>query len=101
MTATADAIRYDMLPMHMREGAQMYIERGICTGNFLLAVLKNDLVGAACQADDVNRECLLDWARWLWNEAPRVCWGTPQRVAEWQERGGLFGIEAEGANDDA
>lgn len=78
-------VRYDMLPVEMRESARAYIEDGLPPRGFLHAVLTNDFVGAATRADMVNRACLHDWAMWLWNEAPSRCWGSPAKVENWIE----------------
>lgn len=76
-------VDYSTLPEHMRQGAEDYIERGYKPGSFLYAVLTNDLVEAFGHADDSNLAAMHTWAKWLYNEAPRTCWGSPERVAEW------------------
>jgi len=77
---------YDTLPEHMREPAQLYIERGIEPGSFLLAVLGNDLVGAFARADQINTAVMDDWACWLYNDVPSAAWGSPEKVAAWLDR---------------
>jgi len=91
-------INYDMLPEHMRGGMQRYIERGILPGSFLTAVLENNLVLAALRADSTNRHRLLDFAEFLYSEAPSICWGSRASVDRWVERGGLQGLQE--AEDD-
>ena len=86
------SINYDMLPEHMRDGMQRYIERGIPPGSFLTAVLENNLVLAALRADSVNRHRLLDFAEFLYSEAPTMCWGSRGSVELWVKRGGLQGL---------
>lgn len=76
-------VSYARIPEHMQEGARDYVERGVAPGDFLAAVLSNDLVGAFSRSDHINAEAMHDWVRWLWNEAPRECWGSPAKVATW------------------
>ncbi len=76
-------VDYATLPEHMREGARDYVERGWKPGDFLRAVLENNLVEAFGHADLINRLAMDDWAKWLWNEAPKGCWGSPEKVAAW------------------
>ena len=84
-------ISYDTLPKHMREGAQLYVEHGKLSGSFLTAILENDFVGAASNADDINLMFLHEWALWLYNDAPVFAWGSKEKVAAWIERGGMHG----------
>lgn len=74
---------YNILPEHMQGGMKRYIEDGIPPGGFLYAVLCNDLMGAVRKADDINQHRLIDYARFLYNEAPSNCYGSPQKVEAW------------------
>lgn len=76
-------IRYDMLPFHMQDGARLYIEEGIPPGDFMMAVLSNDLKEAFGRADETNRVAMFDWASWLYNECPMQANGSPEKVAAW------------------
>jgi hypothetical protein len=75
--------RYDRLPEHMREHARAYVEEHQPVGNFLAAVLANDLVDAFGRADADNRAAMADWAKWLWNDIPSACWGSREKVEAW------------------
>lgn len=85
--------KLEMLPVHMRDAMQRYIESGIEPGGFLRAVLENDLMHAVGKADEINRERLPDYAMYLYNYAPGQCHGNPERVYEWITRGGLYGVD--------
>ena len=87
------SINYDILPEHCRKGMQLYIERGIVPGDFLQAVLKNDLVHSFSKADTINKNRLEDYARFLYSQAPFPCWGTNKKIIEWCAKGGLCGIK--------
>lgn len=61
----------------------LYIEHGCPPGSFLQAVLANDLMDAFGRADSVNAEAIAAYAGYLYNEAPRACWGSREAVADW------------------
>ena len=82
-------VDYSRLPEHMRDGARLYIERGIPGGSFMTAVFSNDLVRAFQRAEDANTAAMRQWASFLHNEAPRNCWGSPEDVSEWIKLGGM------------
>lgn len=84
-------IDYSMIPEHCRDGMRRYIEQGVIPGDFLQAVICNDLVLAASRADYINQQCLLDYARFLYN-APAGAWGNLERMQRWSEAGGLQGL---------
>jgi hypothetical protein len=81
----------DMLPPHMREGMLDYIEKGYAPGGFLMAVLCNDLKGAAGRADSVNQRYLLQYAQYLMWYVPHICWGNEEKVMAWIDQGGMEG----------
>lgn len=74
------------LPKHMQGGMRRYVENRIPPGSFLLAVLSNDLMRALSHADHINIHRLPDYGKWLYNHAPRQCYGSAENVAEWLER---------------
>ena len=83
MSPAFDAVNYDMLPEHMQEPARAYVEEHQPVGDFLKAVLCNDLVNAFGRADGINKAAMAQWAQWLWNEAPSPCWGSLEKVRAW------------------
>lgn len=78
-----------MVPEHIREGLTAYVERGRPTGDFLAAVLGNDLFDAARLADAMNARYLTRIALFLIWHAPHGAIGSAERVRGWIERGGL------------
>lgn len=85
-------IDYSRLPHHMQDGMRRYIESGIQPGQFLTAVLSNDLFGALKRADDTNINALPDYGRFLYNNAPCGCYGSAQHVRDWISHGGMNGL---------
>jgi len=71
------------IPEHMRAGMLRWIAFGIHPGDFLSAVLENDLKGAVHRGDDLNRNRLVSYVVFLHNYAPATCWGSPAKVALW------------------
>lgn len=85
-----------LIPEHCREGLLRHFETGGLVGDFLTAVLSNDLMKAASKADDENRISLHRYARFLYNFAPPASYGSPEKVKAWRERGGLRGRPEQG-----
>ena len=62
---------------------QRYVELRIETGGFLRAILENDLVKACDRADLQNRGQIFHIVSFIYNNLPRKCWGSPEKVAAW------------------
>ena len=80
---------YSNLPEHMRDSIRQYVEIGAPVGDFLTALLSNKLVETFGQADEINQASMFAWAKFLYSEVPKSCWGSPEAVAKWQEHKGL------------
>ena len=78
-------INYDRLPPHIRDGVKRYIEHGIKPGDFLTAVIQNNLKESFARADETNIERMFDIVSFLYNEVPLLCWGSPERMKNWME----------------
>ena len=76
-------IDWDNCPDHVRPALENYILNRIGTGGFLYQVLVNDLFGAFGRADEINKKEMDLIIRFLFNEVPTVCYGTPKKVAQW------------------
>lgn len=87
---------WSLIPDYMRGAVARYIGHGIPPGNFLTAVLSNDLKEACGRADDENKFALYRYVQFLYCDAPAGCWGSPERVEEWIKDGGLIGLENAG-----
>jgi hypothetical protein len=74
---------YEAIPEHMRAALTRYVMERIEPGDFLTAVIKNDLKEAVGRADAVNLPLLPVYVRWFYNVAPGCCWGSPQNFQEW------------------
>ena len=77
------------LPLRMHVPITGYILWGIRTGDFLYALLSNDLMLAVGRADDDNLPRLRQWCMLLYNGAPAGCFGSIGDVEGWISRHGL------------
>ncbi len=75
-------------PDRMRGPIVRYLVAGRRPGDFLQAVIRNDLREAVCRADDENQTLLLAWVHLLYMHAPTGSWGSPAALEEWIERRG-------------
>ncbi len=76
------------IPRRMMDGIRRYVDQGIPPGDFLQAVICNDLVAAVSRADDENIRNLPAFVGYFYNEVPGPCWGSPQKMEAWIEKGG-------------
>ncbi len=80
----SDRFNYSRLPN--LDGLERYVEHRIPVGDFLTAVLSNDLATAVAHADDQNIWLIPIYMMWLFNEAPSQCHGSREKVAAWLKR---------------
>jgi DNA-binding CsgD family transcriptional regulator len=78
-------VNYNLIPDHMRERLEGYLEYGWELGGFLYSILTNDLRGAVKRADVHNRYHFLDWIDFCLGELPGKSWGSPEAVAYWMK----------------
>lgn len=71
------------VPDHMHGGIIRYYESRIPPGDFLLAVINNDLKLACMYGDDVNKNCLPAFVAWFYNYAPSGSWGYEGAADKW------------------
>lgn len=71
------------IPLRMMDGLDRYINHHIPPGDFLSAVIKNDLRGAVERADDENLTNIPAYVAFLYNEAPGGCCGSEENFKRW------------------
>jgi hypothetical protein len=76
---------YAAIPERMQEGIKRYVIDRLSPGDFLVAVITNNLKNAVGHADDENLPLLPLYVRWLYNRAPSRCHGSPAAFAAWLE----------------
>jgi hypothetical protein len=74
---------YSLIPEDTIESIDRWVQHGCPPGDFLLAVLTNDLRAACERADLRNRRVLFEIVSYLYNKCPSGCWGSSERVKHW------------------
>ena len=85
------ALAIYMVPEHLWDGLERYLFDRIPTGDYLMAVLRNDFADASLRADGTNMIAAYAIAQWLRNELPPPeaegsPWGNPENVERWIAR---------------
>ena len=77
---------YAKIPAHMQEALRRYVLGHRKPGDFLYAVICNDLQKAVGHADEQQLPLLRTYVRWFYNIAQGNCWGSPERMKGWLAR---------------
>lgn len=88
--------KLDMLPTYMHRSISAYIDNGHAPGEFLRAIICNDLKEASGRADSVNKNLLNEYVEFFFNYAPKDCWGSVENFQQWCLSRGLNGGFNEG-----
>lgn len=72
------------IPKYMHGGLIRWVMDGIKPGNFLCAVISNDLRRAIEKADDANIGLLANYVRWFYHYTPWDCWGSSEELKNWR-----------------
>lgn len=75
--------RYFAVKESTLNGLDRYAQNRIPTGDFLRAVLENDLMQAMGRADESNRAAMFSICGYVYNELPSACHGSPEKVKAW------------------
>ena len=75
-----------MIPQSTMDGLIRYRENGVPPGDFLRAVLSNDLMEAFGRADEHNRAALFDICQFVHNDMPLRCYGSREKYEAWVAR---------------
>lgn len=67
----------------IKSSLNRYAKERVLTGDFLRAVLENNLCEAICRADSDNRKDILEIVQYVYNELPGNCWGSKEIVEKW------------------
>ena len=77
-------IDYSKVPVdYMVNPIRHYIEKRIPPGDFLTAIICNDLFKATRHADKVNAKNLIAWVNFFYNEVPTIVWGSKKKMEDW------------------
>lgn len=70
---------------------RLHVLRGRPTGSFVQACLENNLTATYGKADDNMRGRIGAVCKYMLNNMPDACHGSPEAVKHWQDTGGLLG----------
>lgn len=80
------------IPELTMEGIIRYVKHGILPGDFLRAVISNDLKESFARADIYNREAMFQIVSYFYNATPGACWGSRDAMVYWANEGGAEGL---------
>jgi hypothetical protein len=80
-----------LIQNRIRSAIQRHVFQGESVGGFVTAVLHNDLSEAVGRADEECLAALSTIVQYVYNEVPGAAWGSKEKVAAWQVKGGLDG----------
>lgn len=75
------------IPQRTKEAIDRYVQHHIFPGDFLYAVLTNNLRESFARADMENLGCLYEIVKYCYWEIPGVCWESEEKVDKWLESG--------------
>lgn len=77
--------KYGPIPRLTLDTLHAYVQQRVPTGDFLRAVLSNDLREAIAHADNENIKALRAIVQYCHWEIPTQSWGSPQAVNDYLE----------------
>lgn len=66
-----------------KQSLKRYEEHNIPCGDFLTAVLSNDLFEAVGRADETSVFIIVPLVHWIYNNLRRDCWGDADTAKAW------------------
>jgi hypothetical protein len=75
-----------MIPEFTKQCIDDYVQKGVPLGDFLTAVMANDLMESFGRADYNNTQYMRDIVAYVYNNTPYNCHGSYGIVEEWIAR---------------
>lgn len=85
--ATSQDSLWNKIPEHLRGGLTRYLNNHIKPGDFLTAVLTNNLMGAFKTGDEKSLASIKDIIAYLYWEVGMDCYGTQEKFNSWIVKG--------------
>jgi hypothetical protein len=76
-----------MIKQTTLDALNRYVVGHVPTGDFLRAVLSNNLIESFAHADDENARAMHEITKYIYNMMPSKCWGSPEKVKAWLDDG--------------
>jgi hypothetical protein len=77
------------IPETTLDSLNLYVEHGYSPGDFLEAVLSNDLFQAFYFADEEYFAAMRDIVCYIHNNVPSACYGSEEKMHLWMSHSGL------------
>jgi len=71
------------IPRHIHKAIRAYVDDHRRPGEFLQAVIRNDLMDATARADSENLPNIVAIIGYFHNETPGTCWGSKEALEAW------------------
>jgi hypothetical protein len=71
------------IPEYAKAALADYVENKTNPGEFLLSILRNDLLSVCEAADDMNRRRIYEYVSYVYNKIPSCAWGSREAVEDW------------------
>ena len=75
---------YKDVPPHLLDALDAFGREARPVGDFLTAVLENDLCKTFAHADTENRPHIGALIKYVYNQLPGECWGSKEKVVAWE-----------------
>lgn len=75
--------QYDRIPEETRQMLAAYVLDRVPPSHFFNALFTNNLMETCGCAGEKNMAALKDIVTWIYNKAPRDCWGSQKKVDDW------------------
>lgn len=79
-------IDYSTIPPYVMDELKAWVRDGRPMGTFCQAVVSNDLTESFARAREEDLPALHSIVGWLYNHAPRQCWGSKEALTAWPEK---------------
>lgn len=77
---------YSRIPAATLIALNRWSFEGVPPGDFVMAVLCNNLEQATGRADYLNAPVLCEIVNYVYNHVPSAAWGSPEKVQAWAKR---------------
>lgn len=88
-----------IIPVAIKRAIDLHAKKGCPCGQFVTAVLENNLREAINRADKNSLDALVEIVQYCHWEIPGNSWGSKEKVTAWIELGGDEGKKAKKASD--
>jgi hypothetical protein len=78
-----DFLGYPEIPAPIRIELTAWVQDGVWPGDFLVAVLSNDLLATVAFEDQFDSKYMKALCVFIYNHMPVDSWGSPKKLRDW------------------